>query len=132
MSTSHHQLVNDFFTAIARGELPDNLITNDMSAWTLTSGDTSRERFRGGVKMLAAIFGGTLHYTVNAITAEDDRAVAEAHSNGTLTDGQSFHNVHVFSFRIRDGRIAWVGEYMNPLPVQEKIVPLMQAAMQKG
>lgn len=131
MSATHHQLVRDFFAAIAQGELPEALVTEDMSAWTLTSGDTDQQRFRMGVKLLAGIFNGTLHYTINAITAEDDRVVAEAHSNGTLSNGVDFHNVHVFTFRIRDGRIAWVGEYMNPLIVQEKIVPLMQASMSK-
>lgn len=129
MTTSHHQLIKDFFDAIARGELPDTLVTSDMTAWTLTSGDTDQKRFKMGVKLLASIFGGTLQYTINAITAEEDRVVAEAHSSGTLTNGNDFHNVHVFTFRIRDGRITWVGEYMNPFIVQEKIVPLMQAAM---
>ncbi len=131
MSATHHQLVRDFFAAIAQGELPEALVTEDMYAWTVTSGDTDQQRFRMGVKLLAGIFNGTLHYTINAITAEDDRVVAEAHSNGTLSNGVDFHNVHVFTFRIRDGRIAWVGEYMNPLIVQEKIVPLMQASMSK-
>ena len=132
MSPSHHQLVKDFFAAIARGELPETSLTEDMSAWTLTSGDTDQARFRMGVKLLAGLFDGTLHYTIKALTAEDDRVVAETDSHGTLIDGTDFHNVHVFSFRIRDGRIAWVGEYMNPIIVQEKIVPLMQAGLQKG
>lgn len=131
MSATHHQLVRDFFAAIAQGELPEALVTEDMYAWTVTSGDTDQQRFRMGVKLLAGIFNGTLHYTINAITAEGDRVVAEAHSSGTLSNGVDFHNVHVFTFRIRDGRIAWVGEYMNPLIVQEKIVPLMQASMSK-
>lgn len=128
----HHQLARDFFVAIAAGDLPEYLVTDDMSAWTLTSGDADKARFQGGVKLLASIFGGTLHYTVNALTAEDDRVVAEVHSDGTLINGEAFHNVHVFSFRIRDGRIAWVGEYMNPFVVQEKIVPLLKAAMSKA
>ncbi|HEY8384586.1 MAG TPA: nuclear transport factor 2 family protein [Porticoccaceae bacterium] len=127
--SGHHQLARDFLDAIAAGELPEHLVTDDMSAWTLTSGDTDKARFRGGVKVLASIFGGTLHYTVKAMTAEEDRVVAEVHSDGTLIDGEAFHNVHVFTFRIRDGRIAWVGEYMNPVVVQERIVPLMMAAM---
>ncbi len=122
---SNHQLVRDFFVAIASGDLPDNLVTDDMAAWTLTSGDTSKARFAGGVKLLAAIFNGSLVYTMDSITAEDDRAVAECQSSGKLVDGQEFHNHHVFLFEIRDGRISSVREYMNPMIVAEKIVPLM-------
>ncbi len=131
MSTSNHALVREFFKVIAAGELPETMVTDDMTAWTVTSGTFDKARFQGGVKLLAAIFGGTLVYTIDALTAEDDRVSAEVRSHGTLVNGDPFENTHVFLFRIRDGRIARVAEYMNPMIVQEKIVPLMQAAMSK-
>jgi ketosteroid isomerase-like protein len=132
MSEKNKQLVRDFFKAIAAGELPDALAAPDMMAWTVSSGDTDRARFQGGVKLLAAIFGGTLVYTVDVLTAEDDRVAAEVRSHGTLVSGEPFENSHVFLFRIRDGRIAWVAEFMNQFTVRDKIVPLMQAAMARG
>ena len=131
MSESKHQLIQDFFIAIAAGELPDHLVTPDMKAWTVTSGDFDRARFQGGVKLLSSIFGGTLHYAIDALTVEEDRAAAETRSSGTLINGEPFENVHVFTFRFRDGRISYVGEFMNPYVMREKIAPLIQAAMSK-
>lgn len=132
MTRDHHELVRNFFTALARGDLPDSLLTEDMTAWTLTSGDTDKARFQGGAALLASIFNGTLEYRIDALTAEDDRVIAECRSSGTLSSGERFSNVHVFSFRVRDGRIAAVAEYMDPVVVNEKIVPLIQAAISRS
>lgn len=129
MKEDNYQLVRDFFAAIASGDLRENLVTEDMTAWTATSGATDKARFQGGVKMLASIFGGTLVYTIDALTADEDRVAAEVQSHGTLAGGEPFHNTHVFVFRIRDGRIASVAEHMNQFIVRDKIVPLIQAAM---
>jgi uncharacterized protein len=132
MSRTKQRLVRDFFAAIAGGNLPDDLLTPDMSFWTVNSGSSDKARFQGAMKLLASIFGGTLVYTIDALTAEEDRVVAEVRSHGTLPDGEPFRNEHVFIFRIREGRIASVAEYMNQFIVREKIVPLLQAAMNKA
>lgn len=129
MTQDNHRLVLDFFAALSAGDLPESLLTEDMTAWTVTSGDTDKARFQGGVRMLASVFGGTLIYHIDAITAEDDRVVVECKSSGTLINGEPFDNVHVFSFRVRDGRIAHVGEFMNPQTVQEQILPIMREMM---
>ena len=128
---THQQLVRDFFIAIAVGELPEDLLTSDMTFWSVNSGTSDKERFHGGVKALSSIFGGTLTYVIDSFTAEEDRVVAEIRSHGTLPDGE-FHNTHLFMFRIRDGRIAEAIEYMNQLVVRERIIPLMQALMEKS
>lgn len=106
MTQQNHQLVRDFFQALAIGNLSEDLLTEDMTAWTLTSGDSDKAKFQGGVKLLAAIFGSSLADHIDAITAEEDRVIAEARSTGTLVNGEDFNNIHVFSFRIRDGRVA--------------------------
>lgn len=129
MTPVSHQLVRDFFTAIASGDVPDDLLTQDMSLWTVNGGTSDKARFQGAMKMLASIFCGTLRYEIDALTAEEDRVAAEVQSYGTLPDGEPFHNTHLFMFRIRDGRIASVAEFMNQFIVREKIAPLMLAAM---
>jgi ketosteroid isomerase-like protein len=122
------QLVESFFRAIAGGDLPEDLVTADMTFWSINSGESDKARFRAGVKILASIFGGTLTYRVESLISEDDRIAAEVLSQGTLKTGEPFHNSHVFLFQICDGRIASAREYMNQFIVREKIVPLMQAA----
>lgn len=126
---TNKQMVRDFFAAIAVGDLPDALVTPDMTFWSVNSGVSDRARFHGGIKILASIFGGTLTYDIAALTAEEDRVVAEISSHGTLANGEAFDNTHVFVFRFRDGRIAAVVEYMNQFVVRDKLAPLLQAAM---
>jgi ketosteroid isomerase-like protein len=100
-----------------------------MTAWTTTSGKSDRLKYQAGVRMLQSLFPSGLLYTVDSITAEEDRAAAEVQSRGTLVNGKEFHNIYVFMFRIKDGRIATVAEHFNPQVVRELIVPLLQAAM---
>ncbi len=130
MTQRNHQLVREFFLAIAQGEVPDELVTPDMTFWSINSGTADKARFRGAMKVLASIFSRTLTYDIESLTAEEDRVVAEIKSHGMLA-GEPFNNTHVFLFRIRDGRIASAMEYMNQFVVRERIVPLMQAAMNK-
>jgi ketosteroid isomerase-like protein len=128
-ANSGHQLARDFFAAVASGHLPEELVTPDMTAWTLSSGDSDRERFAGGIKMLAAIVSGELVYDVLSLTAEDDRVVAEVTSDWALVNGERARNRHVFIFQLRDGRIASVSEYMDPAVPREIIGPLIQQTL---
>jgi ketosteroid isomerase-like protein len=50
---------------------------------------------------------------------------------GVLVNGEDYRNTYVFVFRIRDGRIAAVAEHFNALIVQQKMVPLVRALMDK-
>ena len=126
MSLSSHQIVRDFFTALSNGTLSAGMFTADMTAWTTTSGESSRDRYLAGVAMLQTLFPAGLAYTVDSLTAEGDRVAAEAQSRGTLVDGKTFHNTYVFMFRIRDERIASVAEHFNPQVVRDLILPLLQ------
>ena len=130
MSERNHQLVRDFFLAIAKGEVPDELVTPDMTFWSVNAGTADRARFHGAMKILSSIFSNSLVYGIESLTAEDDRVVAEIKSHGTLA-GEPFDNTHLFLFRIRDGRIFNVMEYMNQFVVRDRIIPHMQAAMSK-
>jgi ketosteroid isomerase-like protein len=132
MTHPNHQLVRDFFAALGTGNVPDTLLTPDMTAWTTSSGTAPRQKYQGGVKLLQSLFDGGLAYTIDSLSAEGDRVAAEVQSRGRLVNGQEFHNIYVFMFRIRDGRIAAVAEHFNPDPVREKLGPLIQAAMAKA
>jgi ketosteroid isomerase-like protein len=128
MNRSNHQLVRNFIAALSTGELPDDLFTDDMTVWTLTSGTSEKTKYQHGVKKLQSLFQGGLTYEVKSLTAEDDRVAAEVQAHGTLVNGDDYHNNYVFIFRIRDARIARVSEYFNALVMREKLAPLMQAA----
>jgi ketosteroid isomerase-like protein len=122
----NHQIVRDFFAAAGSGNLPDALLTSDMTVWTTTTpGAAPGKKYQAAIKHLQSLFNGGLAYTINSLTAEDDRVAAEIQSRGTLVNGQEFRNTYVFIFRIRDGRIASIAEHFNPDPIREKLDPLM-------
>lgn len=130
MTHATHDLVRMFFATMAGAKLNPDLFTEDFTAWTNSNAvDIPGEKYLGGVKMLQSLFPGGLHYTVDAVFAEGDRAGTEVHSHGVLHTGEEFGNNYAYTFVIRDGKIAALREYFNPIPVVEKIVPLMQAAM---
>ncbi|TGD71114.1 ketosteroid isomerase [Mangrovimicrobium sediminis] len=127
-----HQLARNFFAAVGRGHLPEDLVTPDMTAWVLSSGDSDLARFNGGIALLAALVEpGKLVYEIQSITAEEDRVVAEVSSDWPLVNGQHARNDHVFAFRVRDGRIAHVAEYMDTRVTREIIGPAIQVLAQQ-
>jgi ketosteroid isomerase-like protein len=133
MTQANHQLAREFFDALSQGDLPDSLLTADMTAWTTSSGIWSEKaRFQFGIKLLASIFKGGLIYTIQSLTSEQDRVAAEVNSKGTLINGDEYCGVYVFMLRVRDGRIASVCEYNDPVPVREKLGPLLQESLAKG
>jgi uncharacterized protein len=125
------QLINAFFCGLSDGHVPDELLTPEMTFWSISAGETDKARFHGAIKILAQIANKSIRYDIVSLTAEEDRVVAEIKSNGNLINGEAMQNNHIFLFRLRDGKIASVAEYMNQMVVREKIVPLMQAAMAK-
>ena len=133
MTKSNHRVVRDFLDALSGGELTDDMITSDFEGWTVLSGPVDRATYQGAFRIFAGIFeGGGPTLTIRSLTAEEDRVVAEFTSDGTLRNGDVYHNEYLFLFRIRDGRIAYVGEYFNPDVVREKIAPAMAAAMTRA
>jgi ketosteroid isomerase-like protein len=133
MSGSHHQLVRKFFAALSTGNLPDDLLADDMTVWTTTSGfaGAAKAKYQGAVKLLQSLFPDGLAYRIDSITAEDDRVAAEVQAHGTLSNGELYENNYVFIFRIREMRIASLAEHFNALIVRDKINPLIVAAMSK-
>ncbi len=95
MTSPVHRLVRDFFAALPAGTAA-NCLADDLQAWTTTSPQSaSRERYLGGIALLQSIFDGELHYTIDSITAEADRAAAEVQSHGKLIAGLVFCNRYV-------------------------------------
>jgi uncharacterized protein len=124
MSDPNYALAEAYLAAVTAGDLPDSLLTDDMTAWLTTQGPVSKSAYQGAIRLLARMCQSPVRFTVDAITAQEDRVVIEARSQATLVNGEEYANTYVFSLRVRDGRIAWIAEHFNPLVAQEKLVPL--------
>ncbi|MEW9855646.1 nuclear transport factor 2 family protein [Novosphingobium sp. M1R2S20] len=122
---AHKALVRTFFAALANGELPDALLTDDMIGWSTTQGTMSKASYQNVIGLLGRMVAEPLTFTIDAITAEDDRALAEVRSAGRLVDGTGYANTYVFAFRFREGRICSIAEHFNALVVQDTMIPLM-------
>jgi len=125
-----YQLVHDFFDAVTAGELPDSLLTDDMTGWITTGGTMPKASYQGLIRILAQMCADPIRFTVDSITAEEDRAVAEVRSRATLINGEPYEQTYIYVFRIRDGRIASVAEHYNALISEEKLIPLMKELQQ--
>ena len=125
MTNPMHAHARAYLAAVEAGELPDEMCCNDMTAW-LTSGQTlDKAGYQGLIRLLARMCREPIRFTLDAVTAEDDRVIAEAHSRAVLIDGQTYENTYVFALRIRDGKFAHIAEHYNALEVEEKLMPLM-------
>ena len=80
--------------------------------------------------MYAVVVTGGKQYRVSeGTTLVVDRVAAEVTAHGVLSDGNVYDNHYVLLCRVQDGRIAWLAEYFDPKPVEERIMPLLIAAM---
>lgn len=130
MAHPNHKIARDFFTAFFAGEMTEDFLTEDMSAWT-TLGPLDRMSYIASVKQVVSLFRGpnaSFKYVIDAMTAEDDRVVTELHSSGNFEDGEPYEMDYVFVLRVRDGKVASVAEHFNPIPVLEKVFPRMKQA----
>ncbi len=132
MANPNHKLAYAYLAAVTAGELPDHLLTPDMTAWATTLGPVSKAAYQKMIRLLAQMCATPIQFAVDAITAEDDRVLVEAHSSATLISGEPYSNTYVFSIRIRDGRISWIAEHYNAVIVEQKLLPLMAKFQTKG
>ena len=124
----NYAIARAYFAAVTAGELPDALLTPDMTGWITTTGSMDKAAYQRLVRMAGKMCAAPLKFTINSLTADEDRVVAEAVSEALLVNGDTYSNTYVFVFRIRDGRIAAVAEHYNALIAREKLVPLMAEA----
>lgn len=128
MTTVNHQLVRKFVAGLNAGALPDDIFTDDMTVWATTSGVSSKATYQNGIKQLKTLLKDGLHYQLDSLIAEGDRAAAEVRSHGILVNDEDFALSYGYFFTIKDGRIATVAEHINPLIVQQKLLPLFASA----
>lgn len=79
------RVVHEFFAAFAAGDLPDRLLTPDMTAWTTTHGVIDKRAYQGFVRSRAAIVAGPLGFTVDRVAARNARIFARACVQGRLS-----------------------------------------------
>lgn len=123
---SAEQIARAFIAASEAGAFPVGLVHDDLTAWTTLQPDHGLAAYAGSLAWMRAATGGTLSFTIDAITTSPERAIIEARSTATLSNGEEYANTYVFVLGLREGRIASVREHNNALVVQQKLMPLLR------
>lgn len=121
-SEDNKRVVQQFCDAMAAAD-PEGalaLLTPDATWWIPTDqpGGMSMPvaHMAEGVKAFMSCFRQFPKFSVTSMTAQDDRVSVEQNCRDGLTHGgASYGNDYHMFFRLKDGRIVEVKEYMNPI-----------------
>jgi ketosteroid isomerase-like protein len=120
-------VVERYFDAMRTGSpaLPA-LLADDVSWWVPPSSPLGGLH-EGKAKVLAlmaqgvGLYDGPLSITIESLIAEGDRAAVQLVIDGRTAKGEPYHNFYHFAFRVRDGRICAVREYVDTLYAQRTL-----------
>lgn len=112
-------IVRDFIEVIGQGDVEAirNAYTEDgycqTMGNTLISGKFSRDQVAMAAGRIFEAFPAGVQFEIVNMTAEEDRVAVEAISHGDHVSGAHYSNHYHFFFRLRDGRIAELREFMD-------------------
>jgi uncharacterized protein len=128
VTKANHEIVRRFINAMSNGTITDDLVTPDFTVWIVGTEQTvGKDSYVNGIANLPKVFPDKLAFTIHSLTAEDDRVIAEFSGNGTTTDGKLYRNNYLYLFKIRDGKIYFLAEYLNLDEMRGVLLPAMQA-----
>jgi len=116
---ANKRIARDLIAALSRADT-DWVLENyadDMVMWTAGSlafsGPHTKGEIRGLMDGILGAFPDGLEFSIQALTAEDDRVAIEAECDGVHVSGKPYRNQYHFLLRIRDGRIVEFKEYLD-------------------
>jgi uncharacterized protein len=128
VTDSNHELVRKFINAMSNGEITDELVTPDFTVWIVgTEHTVGKDSYVSGIANLPKVFPDKLAFTIHSLTAEDDRVIAEFSGNGTTADGKLYRNNYLYLFKIRQGKVYFLAEYLNLDEMRGVLLPAMEA-----
>jgi hypothetical protein len=128
MTSANHEIVRRFIQAMSDGDITDDLVTPDFKVWIVANeGLVDKEPYVNGIALLPRVFPDKLAFTIHSLTAEDDRVIAEFSGLGITTGGKTYRNDYLYLFKIRDGRVYFLAEYLNLDEMRGTLIPAMSA-----
>ena len=126
-AAENKQLLKTAFDAWATGDIRPLLAAMaDDVVWTVSGHNSWAGSFAGKDSVrrdllgpLGEQFEGTYTSTASRFVAEDDVVVVETQGNVATKTGQRYDNRYCFVFRLEDGRIREITEYMDTQLVAE-------------
>lgn len=132
MTTANHQIVRRFIEAMSEGAITDDLVTDDFTVWIVATPElVGKDAYVGGIALLPRVFPDKLAFTIHSLTAEDDRVIAEFSGVGVTREGKSYRNDYLYLFKLREGKVYFLAEYLNLDEMRGVLIPAM-AALSEG
>ncbi len=123
--------VLEFLGHMVRSEMDEliSLLTPDFHMWIAGDlinsgsfvGPDAEAHLRGTGGGSSDLFKSSVRLDIGEVTAEADRVCVEAATYGELTAGGFYENTFHFFFRVRDGKVAEMKEYMDTKHVADSI-----------
>ena len=111
--------VTAFFDALNRGDVDHvvNAYTDDGAVQTmgntLISGTFGKQEIAASTSGIFDVFPQGIRFYIDSMVAEGDSVAVEAHSEGEHVSGQRYSNEYHFLFKMRDGKLLRLKEYMD-------------------
>jgi len=107
-----------------------SLLTADATWWVpegcQLSGNYSIPQLASAMTQVFSLYKSPPKFTVEYVTAEENRVAVFCHSTAELTDGSPIHNRYHFLFLLENGLIYAVKEFMNTAVANEVIAKITQ------
>ena len=119
--TDNKQIVQAFYDSANRGDMDTCMgqLAEDVT-WTNIGTTRYSGTFQGKVdlvtRLLQPVFGqlqAGIASVVDNIVAEGDFVVVQSRGNAETKDGRPYNNTYCHVFKIRDGKIVKVTEYLD-------------------
>lgn len=119
---ANEQTVLDFFTALSSGELERlKPFLTDQSVWQPMVKDIPGAGEYKGMAIIDDFLGpvrgmfrpGDPKVHVKEILSAGDIVAVESYSTGAVADGRPYANDYAWIFRMKDGKVARIHEYMD-------------------
>ncbi len=131
-AAENKQLLETAFDAWATGDIRPLLAAMaDDVTWTVSGHNSWSGSFAGKDSVrrdllgpLGEQFEGTYASTASRFVAEDDVVVVETQGSVATKTGQRYDNKYCFVFRLEDGRIREITEYLDTQLVAEVLTEL--------
>ena len=120
-SAENKQLMQQIFAAMAEGNSkPFVEAMADDFAWTVMGGTQWSKTYAGKKAVLGELFAvlssridGRIRTIPDRFLADGDHVVVQAHGNNMTKSGKPYNNQYCFVFRLEDGKLKELTEYMD-------------------
>lgn len=120
-SQENKRLMQQVFEELARGNSPALIeVLADDVEWQVTGTTKLSKKYRGKAALMNELLGPLFSQladkfimTADRFIADDNYVVVECHGKTTTNTGRPYNNKYCFVFRMEDGKIKEVIEYMD-------------------